>query len=150
MESNAMDTPKPLLVAVDFSSLTAKTVGYAVVLASGRNRKIDLLHVAQSALPAHAAKHAPPEVLKAIKDEEESTARSSLASLMNDNVPAELQGEMILKRGPPAETICAVSGDGYEMVVVSTHGRTGFQHMLIGSVAERVVRRAPIPVLVVR
>ena len=145
-----MDNAKPLLVAVDFSSLTAKTVGYAVLLAAGRNRKVDLLHVTQSTLPAHAAKHAPPEVLKAIKDEEEANAMENLQKLMREHVPADLQGELILRRGPPPETICDVSGAGYELVVVSTHGRTGLSHLFIGSVAERVVRRAPIPVLVVR
>ncbi len=145
-----MDNPKPLLVAVDFSKLTKKTVGYAVVLASGRNRRIDLLHVTQPTLPAHAAKHAPSGVLKSIQDDEESKANASLERLQHNLVPPECQGELILRRGAPAETICEVSKGGYEMVVVSTHGRTGLSHILIGSVAERVVRRAPIPVLVVR
>jgi len=144
-----MDDARPLLVAVDFSSLSAQTVTYAIVLAQGRGRKIDLLHVAQSALPAHAARHAPPEVLDAITAEEERSARAGLAKLMA-TVPPSLRGEQLLRRGSPAETICEVCSDGYELVVVSTHGRTGLSHMLIGSVAERVVRRAPIPVLVVR
>ena len=65
-------------------------------------------------------------------------------------VPTAIQGKKVLRRGPPAETVCEVSALGYELVVVSTHGRTGLSHILIGSVAERVVRRAPIPVLVVR
>jgi len=144
-----METKSPLLVAVDFSSLTAKTVDYAVALAVGGGRRIDLLHVAQTALPAHAARHAPPEVLEAIKEDEETTANQSLKAMM-DKVPEALRGQCLLRRGPPAETICSVSGGGYELVVVSTHGRTGLSHILIGSVAERVVRRAPIPVLVVR
>ena len=50
----------------------------------------------------------------------------------------------------PGCTICDVAAKGYELVVVSTNGRTGLSHILIGSVAERVVRHAPIPVLVVR
>jgi len=144
-----MEPTKPLLVAVDFSSLTAKTVRYAVTLASGSGRKIDILHVAQSALPAHAARHAPPEVLQAIQDDEEGTAMEQLGELMA-TVPTAIQGKKVLRRGPPAETVCEVSALGYELVVVSTHGRTGLSHILIGSVAERVVRRAPIPVLVVR
>jgi universal stress protein A len=144
-----METKSPLLVAVDFSSLTAKTVDYAVALAAGGGRRIDLLHVAQTALPAHAARHAPPEVLKAIKEDEETTANESLKALMA-TVPDSHRGHCLLRRGPAAETICNVSGEGYELVVVSTHGRTGLSHILIGSVAERVVRRAPVPVLVVR
>jgi nucleotide-binding universal stress UspA family protein len=52
--------------------------------------------------------------------------------------------------GYPAETICDYAQrEGLDMIVMSTHGRTGFMHVLIGSVAEHVVRHAHSPVLVV-
>ncbi|MFC6836669.1 universal stress protein [Halomarina ordinaria] len=53
--------------------------------------------------------------------------------------------------GIPSETIVDYAGDNdVDLVVMSTHGRTGLSHLLLGSVAEKVVRRSPVPVLVVR
>ena len=65
-------------------------------------------------------------------------------------VPAVHRGQQVKRRGPAAETICEEAGKGYDLVVVSTHGRTGLSQFFIGSVAERVVRLSPTPVLVVR
>lgn len=140
----------PLLVAVDFSKLSDRAITYAVRLAEGRGRMIDLVHIALHTLPAHAQAHAPAEVLAHIRKNEEVSALRELASLQERLIPERLRGKLLLLRGPPAETICEVAGRGYELVVVSTHGRTGLSQILIGSVAERVVRHAPIPVLVVR
>lgn len=140
---------RPLLVAVDFSELSPTALEYAVRLAQNRKRRIDLLHVALHTLPAHAQANAPSGVLDQIRRAEEVGALRDLQELMDNHVPEELRGQTILKRGPPADTICQAA-EGYELVVVSTRGRTGLAHVLIGSVAERVVRYAPVPVLVVR
>jgi nucleotide-binding universal stress UspA family protein len=57
----------------------------------------------------------------------------------------------LLVTGPPAEAVVdAAARDGADLLVVGTHGRTGLERVLIGSVAERIVRAAPCPVLVVR
>jgi len=145
-----MEQLSPILVAVDFSDLSPRSVEYAVRLARGRHRKIDLLHVAMHTLPAHAQRHAPAEVLDQIRRGEEVSALRELESLMSTLVPGDLRGEILLRRGPAADTICQSAKEGYELVVVSTRGRTGLAHVLIGSVAERVVRHSPVPVLVVR
>ncbi|HHO53948.1 MAG TPA: universal stress protein [Deltaproteobacteria bacterium] len=141
---------KPLLVAVDFSQLTPRTIRYAVRLAQGQGALVDLLHVMLGSLPAHAQANAPAEVLAKIRQGEEISALRALQGLMQTEVPEACRGRILLRRGPPADTICTVATEAYEMVVVSTHGRTGLSQILIGSVAERVVRHAPIPVLVVR
>lgn len=141
--------PLPLLVAVDFSELSQRSVEYAVRLARAPDRKIDLLHVAMHSLPAHAQRHAPAGVLDQIKKSEEVSALRDLQDLM-EAVPEDLRGRILVRRGPAADTICAEAALGYELLVVSTRGRTGLAHVLIGSVAERVVRSAPVPVLVVR
>ena len=66
-------------------------------------------------------------------------------------VPEAHRGDCLLRDGPPPEVICEVAGElGHELIAVSTHGRSGLQHLLIGSVAERVVRMAPCSVVVVR
>ncbi|MBX2799352.1 MAG: universal stress protein [Myxococcales bacterium] len=141
---------QPLLVAVDFSQLTQRTLEYAVRVAQGSATKVDLLHVMLGSLPAHAQAHAPAEVLAKIRQGEEVSALRDLQQLMEAHVPEDCRGRILLRRGAPADAICTEADNGYEMVVVSTHGRTGLSQILIGSVAERVVRHAPIPVLVVR
>lgn len=62
-----------------------------------------------------------------------------------------VSAQVRLEVGVPWEAIVCVAGDeGAEMIVMGTHGRTGLDRLLLGSVAERVVRRAPCPVLTVR
>jgi nucleotide-binding universal stress UspA family protein len=56
-----------------------------------------------------------------------------------------------LRLGPADDELLAVAAElGATMIVVGTHGRTGAAHLLLGSVAERVVRKSPLPVLTVR
>ncbi len=129
----------PLLVAVDFSRLSPRAVEYAVRLARGRGRKVDLLHVTRNTLPAHAQARAPSEVRDKLAHKEDDAAQQLLNGLM-DSVEPELRGQVFTARGSAADVICAHASKGYELVVVSTHGRTGLAHALLGSVAERVVR----------
>jgi nucleotide-binding universal stress UspA family protein len=57
----------------------------------------------------------------------------------------------ILREGSPAKVIAEVAGEmATDLLVISTHGYTGLKHVLMGSIAEQVVRYAPCPVLVVR
>ena len=138
-----------LLVAIDFSPLSLRAVEYAVDFVKGSSRTIDLLHVSQDALPAHAVINAPADLLEQIREGERSRADLEIQKVM-DLVPQAHRGTPVIRRGPPAETICNEAKNGYDLVVVSTHGRTGLSQFFIGSVAERVVRLSPIPVLVVR
>lgn len=136
------------LVAVDFSPLTDKVLAQAVDLARGQGRRIDLIHVDQ---PVNAPTMGHP----AARELFEHLARphvygvADLQRLMDDKVPEAMRGSCTALRGSPAELIVA-RAEGYDMVVLGTHGRTGLSAVLLGSVAERVVRLAPVPVLVVR
>jgi nucleotide-binding universal stress UspA family protein len=56
-----------------------------------------------------------------------------------------------VEQGDPSHTIVTLAdSDGYDLIAMGTHGRSGFAHLLLGSVAEKVVRRASCPVLTVR
>lgn len=139
-----------ILVAVDFGELTSKTISFAQTLA-GDSATIDLLHVLVGrpsslglALPAAR------ELVDSLIDKEREFWAAKLGEIMA-TIPEALRGECLLKEGLAAEVIVetAVAG-GHDFIAVATHGRTGFEHILIGSVAERVVRLATVPVVVVR
>lgn len=69
------------------------------------------------------------------------------AKHLRPNVPIDVR----VVEGSPAEIICRLAAaEPYELIVMGTHGRTGLGHLFLGSVAERVVRTAPCPVLTVR
>jgi universal stress protein A len=139
-----------ILVAVDFGELTQRTLAYVTSL-TGDGDKLDLLHVlvgrpSSLGLGFPAAR----ELVDSLIDQERQWSVTKLEELMAQ-IPEHLRGQTLLHEGPPAEVIVETAAEGgHELIAVATHGRTGLEHMLIGSVAERVVRLAGVPVVVVR
>jgi nucleotide-binding universal stress UspA family protein len=84
-------------------------------------------------------------------EELESVAQQSLEQAFQRVRAAGLDGEVMVLHGSPFEGIVSTARDqGVDLIVMGSHGRTGLPHLLLGSVAERVVRLAPCPVLVTR
>ncbi len=140
---------KRILVPFDFSSAAEKALRYATVFARQLDAKVMLLHVrelpyypaALAYMPMMPPAEQPPD--QAIIDRLESDARRL--------VPAGMNGGVFLRVGTPFDEICKAAAEtSADLVIVSTHGYTGVKHVLMGSTAERVVRHAPCPVLVVR
>ncbi|MFK7928046.1 MAG: universal stress protein [Myxococcota bacterium] len=140
---------KPFLVAVDFSELTGPTLERAATLAKGSGNRIDLVHVVPPQNMTSRGNMAAKAIAGQVAKNAEEHARRKLAPYL-EQIPVAHRGEAIVKTGMAAELLCEVAGQGYEMMVLATNGRTGLSHALLGSVAERVVRLCPIPVLVVR
>lgn len=140
---------KPFLVAIDFSELTEPTIARAASLAEGRGNRIDLIHVVRPQQMTSRGNRA----AKAIADQAakiaEDRAQRKLDALL-ETVPLAFRGNAKVRTGQPAEVLTQVADESYDMIVLATNGRTGLSHALLGSVAERVVRFAPIAVLVVR
>ncbi len=136
---------RKILVPVDFSQCSAKALAYAIPLAQQFDAELTLLHVLPAQPPI--AEMGPIDVIGL----EES--RKELAAL-ETKVKAELAPERVfhvMRAGAPdTEIIRAAKEMGMDLIVVSTHGRTGLGRVLMGSVAEKVVRHAGCPVLVVR
>jgi nucleotide-binding universal stress UspA family protein len=79
------------------------------------------------------------------------TGEKQLSALARDEVPDEISLETLVRSGSPAVEIIDVAKRlPADLIVISTHGRTGLKHVFLGSVAEHVVRHAPCPALVVR
>jgi nucleotide-binding universal stress UspA family protein len=81
----------------------------------------------------------------------EATAKKSLQEVINQRVPKELRARQIIVLGGAADEIIRITEEEkVDLIVIATHGQTGWRHMIFGSVAEKVVRLAPCPVLTIR
>lgn len=137
------------LVPFDFSPYAEHALDYAIELAKKLQAQITLLHVIQS-LPMGGADMGVVLPYTYIQ-ELETEITSSLQAALQRVTAAGLKGDMIVAHGVPFhEILDTAQRRQVELIVMGTHGRTGLTHILLGSVAEKVVRLAPCPVLVVR
>ena len=144
-----------ILAPTDFSPAATLALDAAAILAKQFDASIVLLYVYDPTLlsPLYAVPGAGAilEVTPRAPEFEE-TVRREMERLRDERLAGVSRVELAVKQHPnAAEGICeAAASLGANLVVLSTHGRTGLSHMLIGSVAERVVRHAPCPVLTLR
>ena len=139
-----------ILVPLDFSGLSRQALDCAVPLARKYGAKISLVHVAQSPFVMSSF----PEggiVLPVNTDKLVSVAKTHLAELAAQLLPDELRGRTIVREGNAAtEVVAAAKALKADLIVLSTHGRSGLKRVLLGSTAERILRHAHCPVLTVR
>jgi nucleotide-binding universal stress UspA family protein len=140
-----------LLVATDFSAPGNAAVPVAFSLAKSQGASILLAHVLEGiGIPNPLYAHYVPTPSAEALRELEQRARAELAML----VPAgceTIPHQLVVSRGPTAEELCRIAEEGrVSLIVISSHGRSGAKHPLVGGVADRVVRRAPCSVLVLR
>jgi nucleotide-binding universal stress UspA family protein len=136
---------KQILVPIDFSKIASKALQYAVPLAIEHGSCITLVHVSE--LP----KLTPGIEYIGISSAETARLEQQLAELAEASLPRDVAFKTVVKCGNGPESIIAAARDmGADMIILTTHGYTGLKHVLMGSTAEQVVRRAPCSVLVVR
>lgn len=140
---------KRICCAVDFSEPSWFAMEQAADLAGGLRAGLTLVHVLTPAATA------PTDVLVAVPAVEEAETRRAEETLEVWRSDAEARAAApvrarVLLGDPAGELARFVEEEGCDLLVVGTHGRTGLSRLLLGSVAERVLRRAPVPVLVVR
>jgi nucleotide-binding universal stress UspA family protein len=143
-----MATFNSILVPTDFSSHAEHALQVALQLVKDFGASITLLHayeIATFGYPGFGL--APADLLKPVENAAGSALAQALADLQKD-VPG---AKAVLRQGyPPDEIVNAVEELNIDLVVMGTHGRRGLSHALLGSVAERVVRACPVPVLTIR
>jgi universal stress protein A len=146
------DTITRILVPVDFSPHAERAFRYATTLAHRLGAKLALLHVvvdpfATGAWGAEVYVPNVPELLANLI----SDAERQLATLKESAAALGLAVETAVITGSPANVIVEHAKDGgFDLIVMGTHGRTGLSHAVMGSIAERIVRTAPCPVLTIR
>ena len=140
---------KTILVPVDFSSCSREGLRYAIAFANEFGAKIILVHATYLGYVYSAegtAIYDIPGLQKAARQAAERKMRNLVRSL---NFGA-VKFETAFTDGSPVIDICAFAKNhDVDLIITSTHGFTGFTHVLIGSIAEQVVRHAPCSVLVV-
>ena len=147
-----MITLKNILVATDFSEPSDAALTYGRALARNVNATLHVVHVignvSSLVYGAEAYAVAMPELQQEVGD----AARKQLADLLVDSDEHPLQTRrVLLTSNAPAVAIVDYAGrEHIDLIVTGTNGRGGVAHLLMGSVAERVVRTAPCPVLTVR
>jgi nucleotide-binding universal stress UspA family protein len=144
------NTIKRILVPVDFSAASRAALFRATELASALGATIDLLHVVDVPKPQRmAAEFHVPVPLEYLKDVKRLTEDHFKDWLATANVPPGVDRQ-IGEGTPFAEIVRYARDRAIDLIVMGTHGRGGMSHLLLGSVADKVIRAAPCPVMTVR
>jgi nucleotide-binding universal stress UspA family protein len=139
-----------ILAPTDFSEYSKKAIACALEWARKFGAKLTLLHVVE--LPAYPVEgYVPPSLSATFLEDLERQASVDLAQLVPEAETAGIEVARVVAVGTPYRTIIdTAEAEHVDLIVMATAGRTGFSHLVLGSIAERVVRTATCPVLTIR
>ena len=151
-----MYTVKNILVTTDFSDCSAVAVDYAISLATKFNATLHLLHVINQpfvGLDLSGASGAPPDAneTRRFAPLRDTAVCKEMQRFISEHFDEYTYVEQVFRTGHPFQEIIAYAQEyQIDLIVMATHGRTGLAHMVMGSIAEKVVRHSPVPVLTVK
>jgi nucleotide-binding universal stress UspA family protein len=148
--------PKPvmqvnnILVPVDFSNYSGKALAYASEIAQSYKAQLQVLHIIEETMhPAFSVtgKSSIFDLVPGIKDDSRKRAEKMIKEFVSDKV----KSKVFIQGGRAASDIIKFANENSsDLIVIATHGLTGLEHMLLGSVTEKVVRMAHCPVFTVK
>jgi nucleotide-binding universal stress UspA family protein len=146
-----MPSVRTILVPIDFSEASEAALRYAKMLAAALGASLHLVHVVEDLL-AHAwAAELYVASMTDMRQEIEQEARQRLGAMFTDEERRTFQAETVLLSGNPfLEIIRYARAHDVDLIAMGTHGHGPIAHVLLGSVAEKVLRKSPCPVLIVR
>ena len=141
---------KKILVPIDFSIHSKTALKYALKIAPTYNAKLQLLHVVEESI--HPAFYASGinsifEINSQLKSRSKEVIREMLDSVGGKEVETDI---FVVEGRASSEIIKFAEEKSSDLIIISTHGLTGIEHLLLGSVTEKVVRMAKCPVLTVK
>jgi len=140
-----------ILHATDFSSASRPAFAKAVQLAQAYRADLILAHVLAPTLLVAADGYSSASMYREMQAAARQQARKHLAALVDKGKRMGVSARVLLIEGGAADRIVrAARTQRADMIVIGTHGRTGFTRLLLGSVAQGVVSRARCPVLTIR
>lgn len=141
---------KTILVPIDFSDNSKKALRYAIPFAQQFKAELILMYVVEPTIyPSDFGfgQVGFPNVEKELQDK----AVQEMQELISTMVPPTLQASAVVDSGIPfVEITLYAQRKNVDLIIVATHGTTGVEHILFGSTAEKIIRKSPCPVLVVR
>jgi nucleotide-binding universal stress UspA family protein len=151
MRENSMLTIQKVLVPTDFSEPAAAALQYARTLAAQFSATLHVVHVAEDLTRKAITAEGFISLMPDLQRELEDAARQRLASFLARAAPGmAAPTTAVVTSNATGEAIATYARDHQiDVIVIGTHGRGGVSRLLLGSVAERVVRTAPCPVLTV-
>jgi nucleotide-binding universal stress UspA family protein len=146
-----MSRIRRILHPTDFSKASSAAYKRAVEMAKGNRAELLLVHVLIPAIPMMADGYLSPKVYEDMENASRAYGQKYLAALVRKAKQAGVRVKSLLLEGIPHERIAtAARSKKADLLVIGTHGRTGFAKLFLGSVASRVLAVAPCPVLTVR
>ncbi|HEY7251539.1 MAG TPA: universal stress protein [Methylomirabilota bacterium] len=140
-----------ILHATDFSAASSRAFKRAVDIAKASGAELLLVHVLPSVFPVVADGYVSPKVYEDLEAATRADGQKRLDRLARRARASGARVKSLLLEGVPHERIArAARARKADMVVIGTHGRTGFAKLVLGSVASRVLAISPCPVLTVR
>ena len=144
---------KKILVPIDFSHFSKKALEAAIELAERYSGKIYLLHVEEDIF--HMSQihkiHPPLENICARFHKDFVTEKKKSLETFKSYIPGKLFAGAVIKEGHPfVEIVRFAKNKCMDLIVISSHGRSGLRHVLLGSTVDRVSRNAECPVLIVK
>jgi nucleotide-binding universal stress UspA family protein len=139
-----------ILAPTDFSEYSKQAVACALELAKKFSAKLSILHVVE--LPPYPVEgYVPPSLTATFMEDLEREASRQLAQMVPEAESAGVNVVRLVAVGSPYRKIIdTAEAEQVDLIVMATAGRTGFSHLIMGSIAERVVRTASCPVLTIR
>jgi nucleotide-binding universal stress UspA family protein len=146
-----MSRLRRILHPTDFSRASTAAFKRAVEMARDNRAELLLVHVMTTTMPVMADGYLSPKVYEDMEAAARASAQKQLARLVAQAKRAGARVKTLLLEGVPHDRIArAARSRKADLVVIGTHGRTGFAKLFLGSVASRVLAIAPCPVLTVR
>lgn len=138
------------MVPIDFSEHSKNALKYAVPFAQQFNASLSLIYVVEPAV--YPADFSFGQVgFPSVEDELRKKGAEELEGLIKKEIGKKVAAEYVIRTGKAFFEIDQFAREAtFDLIIIATHGHTGMEHLLFGSTAEKVVRYAPCPVLVVR
>ncbi len=140
---------RQILVPIDFSEHADSILEWAIHLAEEHGSHLTLLHAYHSPVEFQQLEgtYLPADFWTTVKNEAEQSLESHAQRVRAAGVPVDV----VVREGYPATVIEECADEiGADLIVIGTRGHTGLKHLLLGSIAERVVQKAHCPVLTVK
>ncbi|HMA61506.1 MAG TPA: universal stress protein [bacterium] len=142
---------KNILCPLDFSKHSMEALDNAIELSRQLSSKLILAHVITPIPVVPTPSHPSEFDISSYREMLKDTANKNMDSIVKDKLPSEVEYKKIISSGDPAQEIDKIAqSEDVDLLVISTHGRSGLKHLIFGSVAEKIIRHSHCPVLTIK